>query len=438
MPKGNKETTPARAVSESRLDGDFVPLVEKAVRRDGTIGIKVIGEGWGASGYYGRKVLERDVPSVFPAGTHMYWNHPTLSENEERPERDLRDLAAVTVSDPRWHDDGPAGPGMYADARVFSGYQDTINEIAEHIGVSIRGSGKVQQGEAQGKTGRIVEEISDGFSVDFVTKPGAGGAVVNIFESAPGAKRLPDLEEMLKEAANLGEWLESRLHLSLTQIADDLFGDGHVTRDERKALSAAIGQALDAYHNFLEDNAPDLFSRKRWEEAPAGTQMSESEPPEAAKKNKPEERMSELQEVEAARDKAQADLAEARRQLAERDGQLAKASEALLLREARDFVQEQLAEAELPDLTKKRLAQSLAANPILADGKLDKEAIAARVTKAVEEAEAEVNAILGFDGRVRGHGNGAPANGALTIEEAQKMTAGALADLGYGKRQEDK
>ena len=47
-------------------------------------------------------------------------------------------------------------------------------------------------------------------------------------------------QESMREAANLGNWLESRLHSIFTEISDNLFGDGRLTRDERIALSSAI------------------------------------------------------------------------------------------------------------------------------------------------------------------------------------------------------
>ena len=51
-----------------------------------------------------------------------------------------------------------------------------------------------------------------------------------------------------EEAKAMMEWLESRIHLEFTRIADDLFGDGFLTREERIALSGLIGDALDAFH----------------------------------------------------------------------------------------------------------------------------------------------------------------------------------------------
>ncbi len=166
------------------LAGGFVPLREKALRRDGTVALRLIGPGWGSSGFYPVETLRRDGPQVFRAGTKMYWNHPTMNEESERPEGDLRDLAAVLVSDARWEDAGRSGPGLYADAKVFGDYAKAVEEMAPHIGVSIRASGRAMPGEAEGRQGSIINAITAARSVDFVTEPGAGGRVVEMFEAA--------------------------------------------------------------------------------------------------------------------------------------------------------------------------------------------------------------------------------------------------------------
>ena len=145
-----------------QLKPEYTPLTEKAVRGDGTIGVKIIAPGWGSSGYYSPEILQRDIPVAFPAGTHMMWNHDTPTEEAERPEGDLSRLAAVTVSLPRWEEAGAEGPGMYADARVFSGYAEAVDQIAEHIGVSIRGMGTQTTGTADGREGPLVGEITAG------------------------------------------------------------------------------------------------------------------------------------------------------------------------------------------------------------------------------------------------------------------------------------
>lgn len=391
---------------------EFAPLAEQALRANGTMRIKVIAPGWGASGFYSREVLERDIPRAYPPGTHMYWNHPGMSESMERPERDLRDLAAVTVSAPVWEEAGPKGPGMYADVKPFSPYSATINEIADHIGVSILGDGRVSQGEAEGKQGRIVEEITRGKSVDFVTRPGAGGAIVSLFEAA-GREILPTEHgnsDDLKEAANIGEWLESRLHRHLTIIADDMFGDGHITREERIALSSAIGDALGVYHQSISDNAPQLYQRRPFSELPAETAQAPVSESEQENNSMSEEQLQE----------AQGRITQLEEQLRQSNAAVARLNESLILRDARDLVDARLSETELPELTRRRLRTSLVGNPPVTEaGTLDEARLGEAVTAAIEEAKAELAAILEANtGRITGMGesnrNNTPNREAVT------------------------
>jgi len=166
------------------LCGELVPLVEAAASADGTRAVKIIKPGWGSSGHYPPEVLQRDGPKVLTAGTRMFWDHPTTSEEAQRPERSLRDLAAVLVEDAKWDSAHESGPGLYSRAKVFAPYGESVQELAPYIGVSIRGIGKGSHGTADGREGRIIEELVAVDSVDFVTTPGAGGQVLELFEAA--------------------------------------------------------------------------------------------------------------------------------------------------------------------------------------------------------------------------------------------------------------
>jgi len=154
------------------------------IRRDGTAHIKVIAPGRGSSGHYPAEVLERDGPKVFKKDLHVYWNHPTATEEAERPERSVRDLAGSFASDARWEAAGPTGPGLYADVTFFKPYQEAVEELAPHIGMSIRAMGKAKMGEVDGESVRIIEELTSAKSVDVVTAAGAGGQILSLFESA--------------------------------------------------------------------------------------------------------------------------------------------------------------------------------------------------------------------------------------------------------------
>lgn len=187
--------TPIDEAAGEEILGDVIALVEKAVGQDGTIPIKIIQPGWGSAGYYSPGLLERDGPKMFRAGTQMFWDHPTRSEEEERPERSLRDLTAELTEDAAWDPNGPYGPGLYARAQVFEGFQAAVDELAPHIGLSINAWGRAKEGEAAGQKGKLIEEITGARSIDFVTVPGAGGQILELFEAARNRPPRKDEEE---------------------------------------------------------------------------------------------------------------------------------------------------------------------------------------------------------------------------------------------------
>lgn len=228
------------------LVGDVIPLVEKSMRRDGTVPLKIIQPGWGTSGYYDAKVLERDGAAAFPKGTKMYWDHPTVTEESERPERSLRDLAATLIGDARFTKDGPAGPGLYADAKVIGTYKESVEELAPHIGTSIRTHGTAKPGTVEGKSGPIVEALlpaSPATSIDFVTTPGAGGQVLQLFEAARGGRANPapqPIQEDTPVGDELSESVRQRLEAQDTEIAR--LREATLFREARDVATVAIGR----------------------------------------------------------------------------------------------------------------------------------------------------------------------------------------------------
>jgi hypothetical protein len=171
-------------------------LQEAVVRSNGTIPVKLIAPGWGVSGYYSEALLRACEGEVFTAGTQMYWDHPTKTEETDRPERSLRDLAGKLVTDaaydpvgPKGPDGKPKGPGLYADALVYEAFQPAVNELGGDIGVSIRAFGSGHRGEAEGRSGILVDDFTEVASTDFVTIPGAGGEILPLFEAARARAR---------------------------------------------------------------------------------------------------------------------------------------------------------------------------------------------------------------------------------------------------------
>lgn len=104
----------------------------------------------------------------------MYMDHPTLSEDYERPERSVRDLAGYLSTDAYVGEDG----ALYAECIVYPSFDTIIREKWDRIGVSINAWSNSDIGPDG------VVPVFDGVtSVDFVTKAGAGGALLDVLES---------------------------------------------------------------------------------------------------------------------------------------------------------------------------------------------------------------------------------------------------------------
>lgn len=160
---------------------ESTPLSEAATTiSPGQLDVTIITPGWGSSGYYSPEVLEAAVGAgLISKGTPMYLDHASQSDRADRPERSVRDIAAVFTEEARW-----TGNALVARAQVFSPYRELLTEMAPHIGVSISGSATdVVLGEVDGRSGPIVEGLAEISSVDFVTRAGRGGKAA-VIESA--------------------------------------------------------------------------------------------------------------------------------------------------------------------------------------------------------------------------------------------------------------
>jgi hypothetical protein len=168
------------------------------------------GDRWGSSGWYGRDMLERDGPTVWPAGTQVYMDHPGATEQHDRPERSVRDLAGKITSTPVYEADG-----LYADVEFYPHIAPIIEAMWEDVGMSIRASGTAESGERDGRTGPVITSLTEGVSVDVVTRAGAGGKLVALLESAratvhealPGGLVADDLEQRLDDALGPDSWV---------------------------------------------------------------------------------------------------------------------------------------------------------------------------------------------------------------------------------------
>lgn len=244
--------TPTRVEVREATTGGATPTPT------GRLLIRLIRAGWSANGnLYTAEVLRRAAAErMYPAGTLCYADHATDEEDATRPSGSIKNLAGVLETDARW-DEGEQS--LFAEARLFTPWRDPILDMAESIGMSIRAWVVGGHGERDGRSGFVVEQIVGGRSVDFVTVPAAGGGIVTVLEAV--GNTVP-----VQEARNCGNWFEAQIHSGFTGIADRMFGDGYLTRDERIGLSSAIGDALDAFSSRLTADYPNLYSRDPWQE----------------------------------------------------------------------------------------------------------------------------------------------------------------------------
>lgn len=182
---------------------------------------------WGSSGYYPAAVLERDASEVFVPGTKMYENHFTESEEWERPEGDVAKLVGKLISYGIYEANNIEGPGVYADVEFYDSYVDRINEIGEDIGLSVRGNGTSEEGEAAGRFGKIVTQLLNINSVDVVTTAGAGGKIVSILESAGPMAGTP---------------IETEGEQSVTALTKDEFTAG--IAELKESFNTAVGEGF--------------------------------------------------------------------------------------------------------------------------------------------------------------------------------------------------
>ncbi|AZL13790.1 hypothetical protein CXR25_13905 [Brevibacterium aurantiacum] len=147
-------------------------------KEGGRFKIQIVTPGVGSSGTYPQATIEaagRD--KVFGQGLHMYLDHATEAQDWAKPEGSLRDLVGVLDEDAHWDE---ASGGLVAEARIYSHWRPILEEMKDDIGVSIRASGEVREDAGQ----RIITKLVEARSVDFVTKAGRGGKVMEVLESA--------------------------------------------------------------------------------------------------------------------------------------------------------------------------------------------------------------------------------------------------------------
>lgn len=153
-------------------------------------------------------------------GRQFYIDHPSAHEEDDRPERSIRDLAGYffdtslgSVRDPDTGEELSAcfaslrfdesASGQFALDKVATAleYQQRFpNSKDVYAGISINGGGVSHAGTIRGMSVNVVTEIQEAFSADIVTKPARGGRFLS----------------WVQEAARAAEWKRRTAHESRT------------------------------------------------------------------------------------------------------------------------------------------------------------------------------------------------------------------------------
>lgn len=200
------------------------------------------GDRLGSSGYYPAETLKRDGPRIFKKGTPMYLDHLTPDEKMHKPFGSVTTFAGTLAEDAVYENDG-----LYADIEVFEHQVPLIKSLKDHIGISIRATGRTMNESINGKTVPVFKELIEAKSADFVVKAGAGGKIMSILESA-ALEEEGNMDEVLKKFDELREGLpamiKSAVEAAMPEAAEVTESETETVVDYDKV--AEIAEALAA------------------------------------------------------------------------------------------------------------------------------------------------------------------------------------------------
>lgn len=167
--------------------------------------VALIRPGWGNKKhghYYPKETLKRD--GALFEGMKMY-------ETDHKPgEKNTRTWVSTITKVDRFADDGAPIARVAVHDPNFAARLRNLNEagLLHKMECSILADGLTRDGTVEGKPASIVEAITAPYSVDWVTKAGAGGAVVALAESANEVEEAMEGKEEKPVAAKLEEKVE--------------------------------------------------------------------------------------------------------------------------------------------------------------------------------------------------------------------------------------
>jgi hypothetical protein len=208
--------------------------------------IRLLSEGQGSSGFYSAALLERDGATAFPAGTQIFFDHLTESEEEQRGgSHSIKDLVGVTLNDATFDAETNA---LLAEAKFFPSHANFIEDAADFISLSIEASGK------RSDEGIIESLLPNPYNaIAVVPRGGRDGKILELVESyrehesgkisessnSDNAKEHKPMDE--NEISALAEKLAEALAPAFTALTEALTPPAPVTpvEDEKTEPTAA-------------------------------------------------------------------------------------------------------------------------------------------------------------------------------------------------------
>jgi hypothetical protein len=241
--------------------------------------------------YYPADTLKRDH-KVFE-GAKMFVNHQTEKESRERPEGDLRDWGASLKRVWAESDGTIKGEAAVIDPPLKAKLEELQKQgLLSDMGVSVRISAEVSEGQIDNQSAVIIESLLHGRSVDFVTTGAAGGQLemmegdqgaendIDLVTEAELRQRRPDLVELIE--SNKGDFTRMKtLELQLKEAIE-----AKVTAEARaKKLQETVDTLTDQVKTLnTKIDESDVSAKKATAQAELTKMLAESKLPEQAKK----------------------------------------------------------------------------------------------------------------------------------------------------------
>lgn len=398
---------------------ETTPLSEAGTATStGRMRVHAITAGVGSSGYYSPEVLQEAATNeLIRQGTPLFLDHASETDRHDRPERSVRDIAAVFTG-PATYD--ATEQALVGEIQVFAPYRELLTEMAPHIGLSISGSATdVTEGEHDGRRVPVIEGLHSIDSVDFVTRAGRGGRVVDLLEAERTNRRAVGrgvaeatvndtreaLNTVLRDAyGSDSAWVYVR-DFDETTVWFDLEGEGDESGIYAQPYTQSDGGAVELTGERTEVRVVTTYVPAT---RPDGTTTEESEEDTMPNHSIEEaerllgEANGRVTTLESERDTAIRERDEARRQLAatQRVGR------------AQVLITERAAEASIT-FDSLQVRGLLADLPVTESGDFDEAAFTTRV----DEAAAEISA-RGGAGTVTGFGGTTTTSTGTQVTEA--------------------